>query len=136
MPTKKQFPPTTIPAIISIVMLLAGIPTIFPYGYYTLLRLVVCGTAAFIAYFSFEEEKTIIAYISILFVFIFNPVIPIHFGKEIWIVIDLITAIFLAITILALRTQYEIVMPNEEKIEKVRIEKQLKAKVDQEKIRI
>ena len=103
MGVKKTYPPTTIPTLISIVMLLAGIPQVFPYGYYTLLRLVVSGTSVYIAYFSFEEARKIIGAISILFAFIFNPLIPLYLGKEIWALIDIIAALFFAITIFVLR---------------------------------
>jgi len=102
---KKHFPPTTIPAIISILMLFAGIPKFFPYGYYTLLRLVVCGTGGYIAYFAFEEEKRFIGFLSVLVALLFNPIIPIHLAKDAWIVIDFITAIFFTVTIFALRTK-------------------------------
>jgi len=84
-------------------MLFAGIPKFFPYGYYTLLRLIVCGTSGYIAYFAFEEEKRFIGVLSILVAILFNPIIPIHLAKDAWIIIDFITAIFFAITIFALR---------------------------------
>lgn len=100
---KKHFPPITIPAIISILMLFAGIPKLFPYGYYTLLRLAVFGTGGYIAYFAFKEEKKFIGFLSILVALLFNPVIPIHLAKDAWIVIDFITAIFFAVTIFVLR---------------------------------
>ena len=115
MGVKKAFPPTAIPTLISIVMLLAGIPQFFPYGYYTLLRLVVCGTSAYIAYFSFEEARKIIGAISILFAFIFNPLIPLYLGKEIWALIDIIAALFFAITIFVLRFESKPIGKNKKK---------------------
>jgi hypothetical protein len=104
---KKAFSPTTIPTLISIVMLFSGIPEFVPYGYYTLLRLVVCGTSIYIVYFSFEKEKKVIGSISILFAFIFNPIIPIHFGKEVWVLIDIIAALFYGVTIFILRFELD-----------------------------
>ena len=101
---KKQYPPITVPAIISILMLLAGIPKFFPYGYYTLLRLVVCGTGIYIAVFSFEEERKFIAFLAAFVAILFNPLIPIHLKKEDWVIIDLITAIFFFFTVFLLRT--------------------------------
>jgi len=105
MENKKSFPPTTIPATISIVMLFAGIPKFFPYGYYTLLRLVVCGTGVYIALLSFDEDKQIIGYISAFIAILFNPLIPVHLPKDVWVLIDLIVAIFFGISIFALRTK-------------------------------
>ena len=107
MPKNKKFPPTSIPTAISIVMLFAGIPKFFPYGYYTLLRLVVCGTGAYIAYFSFEEERKLIGYLSVVIAFLFNPIFPVHLDKEAWVIIDFIVAIFFGITIFALRSEKE-----------------------------
>lgn len=104
MPKTKEFPPTTIPTIISIIMLFAGIPKFFPYGYYTLLRFVVCGTGAYIAFYSFEEESKIIGSISILVALLFNPIILVHLDKDTWVVIDFIVAIFFSITIFVLRS--------------------------------
>ena len=101
---KKEYPPTTIPAIVSILMLLAAIPKFFPYSYYTLLRFVVCGTGIYIAIFSFGEEKKIIASLAAFIAILFNPVIPIHLTKEDWVIIDLITAIFFFLTVFLLRT--------------------------------
>jgi hypothetical protein len=103
MDSEKQFPPTMIPALISIVMLFIGIPEFLPYGYYKLLRFVICGTGVYIAYFAFEEEKRFIGFLSVLIVLLFNPLIPIHLNKDVWILIDFMTAIFFAITIFSLR---------------------------------
>lgn len=103
MSAKKEFPPTTIPTIISILILFAGIPKFFPYGYYTLLRLAVCGTGGYIAYFAFEEEKKVTGCLSILVALLFNPIIPVHLDKDVWVVIDFVTAVFFAITIFVLR---------------------------------
>ena len=79
------------PIVASIVLLLlASFP--FPYGYYTLLRLVVCSTAVFLGWFSYKKQKVRWVWIMGLIALIFNPVIPIHFNKRLWIVLDLIGA--------------------------------------------
>ena len=84
------------PVIASIVLLvLAVLP--LPYGYYTLLRLVVCFTAVFLAWFSYKQQRIRWAWIMVFVAVVFNPVIAVHFGKELWIVIDLITAIVFGI---------------------------------------
>jgi hypothetical protein len=98
----REYPPTSIPAIISILSLLLGIPEFFPYGYYILLRLFVCATAAYISYYSFEIENRIIGFISIAIVLLFNPIVPVYLPKEMWILIDVIVAIFFGTTIFIL----------------------------------
>lgn len=66
----------------------------FPYGVYTLLRIVVTLSAAFIIYVNYNKIKkvdaTIIIFSNILI--LFNPIIPIKLSREIWLPIDLITA--------------------------------------------
>ena len=79
------------PVIASIVMLLLAILPL-PYGYYTLLRLVVCFTAVFLAWFSYKAQKISWAWMMGLLALIFNPIIPLYFGRELWIVVDLIAA--------------------------------------------
>ena len=103
----EKFPLITTFTIISIAMLLAGIPKFFPYGYYTLLRLVVCGTSCCIAYAAFSAEKKSIGVPSILVAVLFNPMIPIHLDKDMWVVLDIIVAIFFVITIFGLNCWYD-----------------------------
>ena len=91
--------PTIVFSTASIVMLLLAIPQIGPYIYYTLLRIVVCGTSAFIAYkayeFNIKTWKHIAGFIAILF----NPIVPICLNKETWVVIDLIAAVIMLLSI-------------------------------------
>lgn len=73
-------------------LLVALLP--LPYGYYTLLRLVVCICAAVIAYLTFVQEDRLgiwapaFAFVAILF----NPIVPVYLDRQTWIVIDLIVA--------------------------------------------
>ena len=66
----------------------------FPYGIYTLLRIVVTLSSVFIIYVNYNKIKkvdaTIIIFSAILI--LFNPMFPIRLSKEIWLPIDLITA--------------------------------------------
>ena len=66
----------------------------FPYGVYTLLRIVVTLSAAFIIYDNYKKtnivNSTIVIFSIVLIVF--NPIFPIKLNKEIWLPMDLITA--------------------------------------------
>jgi hypothetical protein len=66
-----------------------------PYGYYTLLRIVVCGAGAFIAYKSYETngKPSLGTGVMIGVALLFNPLIPIHLSREIWAPIDVGTAL-------------------------------------------
>lgn len=62
-----------------------------PYGYFTLLRFVVCAVGAYVAYKIYESDNDslwvwLFGGIAILF----NPIIPIHLTREVWWIIDLI----------------------------------------------
>lgn len=62
-----------------------------PYGYFTLLRFVVCAVGAYMAYKIYESDNDslwvwLFGGIAILF----NPIIPIHLTREVWWIIDLI----------------------------------------------
>ena len=82
-------------------LLLAILP--LPYGYYTLLRLVVCITAIFLAWMSYKKQKIRWTWAMGLIALVFNPIMPLHFGKEIWVVIDLSTAIFFTIFLIKVK---------------------------------
>jgi len=66
----------------------------FPYGFYVLLRLIVSVSSGVIIYRSYNDTKsinpTIIVYGLILL--IFNPIIPVHLSREIWLPIDFLVA--------------------------------------------
>jgi hypothetical protein len=66
----------------------------FPYGIYTLLRIVVTLSSAFIIYDNYKRINNInltIVIFSIILI-VFNPLFPIRLNKEMWLPIDLITA--------------------------------------------
>jgi hypothetical protein len=76
----------------------------FPYGYYTLLRFVICGTTAYGAYFaSTEQKKPAWAWTFGIIAVLFNPFIPIHLSRDIWAVIDIAVALLLLASLLVLR---------------------------------
>jgi len=85
------------PAVIASIVLLVLAIFPWPYGYYTLLRLIVCLTAALLAWVSHKRQMVQWVWIMVFSAVVFNPVIVVHFGKELWAVIDLITAIVFGI---------------------------------------
>lgn len=64
-----------------------------PYGYYTLLRLVVCGCSLYFAYNLYETKDIAFVWVFGFIAVLYNPIIPVYlYEKEIWIVVNLITA--------------------------------------------
>ncbi len=83
------------PIIISVVMLLLAIPSIWPYGYYTLLRLVVCGVSIYVVFQAKKSKQDGWVWGMGFIALLFNPLIPIHLSKGLWAIIDLgVAAVF------------------------------------------
>lgn len=74
-------------------MLLLGLLPL-PYGYYTLLRVLVTAAAALAAYLAYRATNRADAFVivSVIVAVAFNPFIPVHLDKGIWSVIDLTSA--------------------------------------------
>ncbi len=66
----------------------------FPYGIYTLLRIVVMLSSAFIIYDNYKRTNNVNSTIVIfsIILIVFNPIFPIRLNKELWLPIDLTTA--------------------------------------------
>lgn len=89
---------------IAILMLLLAIPSgVWPYGYYILLRWVVCGTALFILWVAYNLENNVWIWIMGAIAILFNPIAPIHLPKETWVVIDFIAAVLFFVSMLKLK---------------------------------
>ena len=84
---------TKIFSIIAAIMLFLAIPSIWPYSYYKLLRWVVTGIAAFIAYSKNEEERRGGMWVMIGIAILFNPLVPFYLAKGTWAVLDFIAAL-------------------------------------------
>ena len=78
-------------------LLLALLP--WPYSYYTLLRFVVCGAAAYLAYRDFEDTQRASAWVFVLgaLAVLFNPLIPVYLSREMWAPIDVGASILLVV---------------------------------------
>ncbi|MCK4325941.1 hypothetical protein KAW55_04225 [bacterium] len=95
--------PVKIPIVASIVMLLLAIPPGWPYGYYSLLRLVVCGTSVYLVWSARQINKDGWMWAMGFVALLFNPILPIHLDKFTWSVIDLGIAILFVISIFKLK---------------------------------
>jgi len=101
--TQKQI---IIPSIVVMILLVIAIFPIEEYGYYILLRWIVCLTAIYITYLS-KDEKQYWTWVMGIIALIFNPLIPLHLGKEIWVVVDFIAAIVFGINVFIFRGERE-----------------------------
>lgn len=87
-----QKPPHFIPSLVAGTMLVGAL-TDWPYGYYQLLRLVVCGGAVCVAHSAFTWKKIWAVWLFGIIALLFNPLIPIHLSRELWKPIDVVCAI-------------------------------------------
>jgi len=87
---------TKIPAIIASAMLFLTFLS-WPYGYYTLLRIVITGIAIYYTYYLYKivKEQNFWFWSLVTIIILFNPIFPIYLGdKSVWGIIDTIIAIF------------------------------------------
>lgn len=78
-------------------LLLALLP--LPYGFYVLLRLVVCGAAALLTYDEYRSCGRVSGWATVLagVALLFNPLIPVHLTRQIWAPIDIGTAVLMIV---------------------------------------
>jgi len=80
----------------------------WPYGYYQLLRFVVCGAAVYVAVTAYKWQRTWVTWLFGFIAVLFNPLIPIHLSRDIWQPIDLISAILFLVAVLILKKPPEL----------------------------
>lgn len=93
-----------IPALISAVMLFIAIPHL-PYGYYQLLRWIICASGIYIAYLSYESKRTFFSWPMGIIALLFNPLVPFHLDKDTWVIIDFIAAPVFIVSIFVVKEQ-------------------------------
>ncbi len=90
-----------IPIIFLALALLGG----WPYGFFTVLRLVVFVCSLFVAWISYETKQTFWIWSFALIALLFNPFIPIYLDRDTWIIIDILVGIFMAVAIFKLKNK-------------------------------
>ena len=87
--------PLTLIFLIPGFLLIAAPLISFPYGFYTFLRLTISISAGFIIYLRSKKINKVdtLSIIFAVIVILYNPIIPIHLTREIWMPINFISAI-------------------------------------------
>ena len=91
--------------IVSIVMLFLGIPSGWPYGYYTFLRWVVTGSAFFAIYITYNLKRPIWIIPLVLTALLFNPLAPVYLDKSTWVFFDVVVGGFLLLVLNKIKLQ-------------------------------
>jgi len=101
---KTYFSVSTIARLVSAALLIWALDR-HPYGYYTLLRWVVCGAGAYTAFVALSLNKMAWVWCIGIIALFFNPLIPVHMDKSTWAIIDVITAGVLIVSIFFVREE-------------------------------
>lgn len=88
-----------IPAIISVLVLLLAVFGRWPYGFYTLLRFTVCGSAVYYALEAYHHKRLYWVWAFVGLAILFNPVVTVHFPRSTWQVVDVIAAAVFAVAL-------------------------------------
>lgn len=75
----------------------------WPYGFFTLLRFVVFASSAYVAWMAYEAKKEKWVWIFGFLAVLFNPFFPIYLNRDLWSFIDVIVAVFMIISVFALK---------------------------------
>ncbi len=84
--------------LIAAVLLLAALGR-HAYDYYTLLRWIACGVAAFTAFQAVQIKKFGWLFVFIIVAIVLNPIVPLHLKRGTWAIVDAAAAVLLLISI-------------------------------------
>ena len=89
-----------LPSFICIGMLFWALNPGNPYGYYTVLRVVVCAACVFLAVRTLAKGKIPWVWVLGVAAVIYNPVFHIHFSRGVWSVVNVATIIMFVLALL------------------------------------
>lgn len=99
---QRYFSGSVIIRLITVALLLWALDR-HPYGYYKLLRWVVCGVNVYAGFIAIDQGKTTWVWIFGIIAVLFNPIIPIHLDRETWQAINVIVAGIIGISTFMVR---------------------------------
>jgi hypothetical protein len=88
---------TTLKIILSILLLICLFD--MPYGYFQLVRFIAFLSFGFFAYNSYQENNNLFTCIYASLAILFQPLMKIALGREIWNIVDVVVALFLVASI-------------------------------------
>ncbi len=91
-------PGVVVAKVAAIVLLLLAMGKL-PYGFYVVLRWVVCGVCAYSVISAMNAERKGWAWVLGIIALLFNPLLPVRLGRETWPLVDLAAAALIAVSI-------------------------------------
>ena len=76
-----------------------------PSGYYTLLHWVCCGTLIYQACKAVSQKRHPLVWILGIMALVYNPIFRLHFNRELWSAINIITSVIVVVSIFALKSR-------------------------------
>jgi hypothetical protein len=89
--------------VVTLMLLWALVPD-NPYGYYILLRFVVCGVFIYLAISAYALGKWPWIWVFAATAFLYNPLIRFHLGREVWEIVNVATILLVGISYFVLRS--------------------------------
>lgn len=68
-----------------------------PYGFFTIVRVVTTIISLYLAYTYFTQDKKELAITFTTVAVLFQPFIKLALGREVWLVVDVLVAVFLIV---------------------------------------
>ncbi|WP_036165460.1 DUF6804 family protein [Noviluteimonas dokdonensis] len=84
--------PRVVLGVVVVAVAIALIPSM-PYGYYRVMRWVVCVGCACLALYSLRSKSEAWAWIWGAIAGIYNPIVPVHASREIWSIANVATIV-------------------------------------------
>lgn len=95
------------PQLVAIATLLGALNPGNPYGYYILLRWVICGIFAYLAFKAFKNGYEGWVWILGITAAVYNPIFRVHLTREIWSIVNLITIGIAVASIIMLKFKHD-----------------------------
>ncbi len=92
---RRYIHPLLAPMMLSTLMLLWALYPDNPYGYYILLRWVCCAAFAYMTWAAANSRAPAMAWLFFVAAVVYNPVIRVHLTRELWTVINVLSALLL-----------------------------------------
>ena len=68
-----------------------------PYGYYQFIRFVSTMAFGYLGYVYLQAEQPTLAYVLFGLAVLFQPLIKVSLGREVWNIVDVLVAVFLLV---------------------------------------
>ncbi len=90
--------------IIAIIMLLLALAQ-NPYGYYIVLRWVICAICFYYAFVAYKEKNIPWVLTFGVGAAIYNPILPLHLGRQVWLVVNIASVVVIIASFFTLRKE-------------------------------